>query len=124
MTDRTYTNPSTGEVIPDPPIRPFSEVLKEIGEGATASELSEAFWDLLQRVQDTGKPGSIVFTIAVAPDGRGRIGVKDAIKLKLPEYNRPETAFFLDRHGNASRRDPNQPAIPGITEINTRQEAN
>lgn len=121
MTDRTYTNPTTGEVTPDPPIRPFSDVLNEIGEGATASELSEAFWDLLQRVQDTGRAGTLQLTIAVGPDGRGRISVKDQIKLKLPEYNRPETAFFLDKHGNASRRDPNQPEIPGVTHLNRKE---
>lgn len=123
MTDRTYTNPLTGEVTSDPPIRPFSEVLNEIGEGATASELSEAFWDLLQRVQDTGRAGTLQLTIAVAPDGRGRIGVKDQIKLRLPEFNRPETAFFLDKHGNASRRDPNQPEIPGVSRPDFKREA-
>lgn len=123
MTDRTYTNPLTGEVTSDPPIRPFADVLNEIGEGATASELSDAFWDLLQRVQDTGRAGLLQLTISVGPDGRGRIAVKDQIKLKLPEYNRPETAFFLDKHGNASRRDPNQPEIPGVIHITTKKEA-
>ena len=117
MTDRTYTNPQTGEVIADPPIRPFSAVLHELGEGSTESELGEAFWDLLQRVQDTGKAGSVTLTIKVAGDGRGRVQVLDEVKLRLPEYNRPQTSFFIDKHGNASRRDPNQPEIPGVTRI-------
>ena len=117
MTDRTYTNPQTGEVVTDPTIRPFSAVLHELGEGSTESELGEAFWDLLQRVQDTGKAGSITLTIKVAGDGRGRVQVLDEVKLRLPEYNRPQTSFFIDKHGNASRRDPNQPEIPGVTNI-------
>ena len=117
MTDRTYTNPQTGEVIADPPIRPFSAVLHELGEGSTESELGEAFWDLLQRVQDTGKAGTLTLTIKVQGDGRGRVQVLDEVKLRLPEYNRPQTSFFIDKHGNASRRDPNQPEIPGVTNI-------
>jgi hypothetical protein len=33
--------------------------------------------------------------------------------------------FFIDRHGNASRRDPNQPSLPGITHLSTfNREAN
>ena len=69
MTDRTYTNPQTGEVVTDPTIRPFSAVLHELGEGTTESEMGEAFWDLLQRVQDTGKPGSLTLTIKITGDG-------------------------------------------------------
>ena len=33
MTDRRYTNPRTGEVIDDPEVRPFDQVLRELGEG-------------------------------------------------------------------------------------------
>lgn len=57
MTERRYTNPRTGEVVDDPEIRPFSDFIRELGEGTTQRELSEGLWDLLQRVQDTGKAG-------------------------------------------------------------------
>lgn len=120
--ERRYVNPRTGEIVDDPAIRPFKDVLTELGEGATHAELSDAFWELLQRVQDTGKAGTLTLQIAIAPNGNGRIDVKDEVKLKLPEFNRPQTAFFIDKHGNASRRDPNQPEIPGVTHIN--REAN
>ena len=83
MTDRTYTNPQTGEVIADPPIRPFSAVLHELGEGSTESELSEAFWDLLQRVQDTGKAGSITLTIKVAGDGHGLTVISRSVSFQV-----------------------------------------
>ena len=33
MTTRVYTNPRTGEVLDDPNIRPFDEILRELGEG-------------------------------------------------------------------------------------------
>lgn len=114
MSDRRYTNPKTGEVIDDPEIRPFDQVLRELGEGATNSELSEAMWDLVQRVQDTGKAGRLSLTLAVGFDGYGRIQVKDEVTVKLPEFNRPTTAFFVDGAGNPSRRDPHQPALPNL----------
>lgn len=121
MQDRRYTDPITGEVHEDITPRPFDEVLRELGEGATNSEMGEAFYDLLQRVQDTGKTGSLTLTITVAADGRGRVQTKDEVKVKLPEFNRMPTAFFLDRTGNASRRDPLQPQIPGVTHINDKK---
>ena len=51
------------------------------------------------------------------PTGAGRVEIKDELKLKLPEFPRPPSHFFVDKHGNASRRDPNQPSLPGITHI-------
>ena len=54
MTDRTYIDPKTAEVKDATP-RPFDEFIRELAEGATNSELSDGLWDLLQRVQDTGR---------------------------------------------------------------------
>ena len=121
MTERRFINRATGEVVDDPEIRPFDEVLRDLSEGHTLTELSAAFWDLLQRVQDTAKAGSLTLTLAVGFDGVGRIVIKDELKLKLPEHNRQTTAFFIDKQGNASRRDPNQPQIPGVTPIRTKE---
>ena len=89
MSDLTYTDPRTGEVINDPEVRPFREVLAELGEGATESELSEALWLVIQRVQETAKAGSLTLVLSIGFDGQ---------------------------HGNASRRDPNQPALPSLDE--------
>lgn len=114
MSDRRFTNQRTGEIVEDPEIRPFSQVLQELGEGSTLNELSEAFWDLIQRVQETAKAGSLTLTLNVGFDGQGRLVIKDELKTKLPEFSRPETRFFVDKHGNASRRDPNQPMIPSL----------
>ncbi len=124
MTDRRYTDPRTGEVIDDVEIRPFDQVIRELGEGSTLSELSEAFWDVIQRVQETAKAGSLTLHLAVAFDGQGRLVVKDEVKVKLPEFSRPETRFFIDRNGNASRRDPNQPALPNLEDRRSKKEAN
>lgn len=81
--DRRYINQRTGEVVDDVDVRPFRDILAELGEGSTEQELSEAMWDLLQRVQDTGKQGSVSLVITVTPNGAGRVGVKDEVKLKI-----------------------------------------
>lgn len=122
MPDRTYTNPRTGEVVDTEP-RPFDQILRELGEGATLSELSEALFDVVQRVQETSKAGSVTLTLHISFDGQGRLVVKDEVKQKLPEFNRPETRFFIDRSGNASRRDPNQPVLPSLDDARTKREA-
>lgn len=119
---REYTNPATGEIVTNPPVRPFHEVLREIGEGHLNQDLSEAFYDLLHKVQSTGRQGSLTLSISISSKGAGRVEVVDSIKVKAPEFDRPKTAFYIDKQGNASRRDPNQPEIPGVTHIN--REAN
>jgi hypothetical protein len=45
------------------------------------------------------------------------IVVSDAIKLKLPEHDRPAALYFVDKSGNAVREDPNQPAFESLREV-------
>lgn len=122
MSERRYINQRTGEVVDNVEPRPFTDILRELGDGTTLSELSEGFWDLIQRVQDTAKAGKLTLTIHVAFNGKGQLETKDEVSLKLPEYNRPATRFFIDNQGNATRRDPAQPELPSITAINQRKE--
>ena len=87
MSELRYTDPRTGEVIDDPEIRPFREVLAELGEGSTESELSEALWLVIQRVQETAKAGSLTLVLSIGFDGQGRLVVKDEVKTRLPEFS-------------------------------------
>lgn len=120
MTERTYVDPDG--VVQEAEPRSFDLILRELGEGSTLSELSEAFYDVIQRVQETAKAGSVTLTLNVGFDGQGRLVVKDEVKHKLPEFSRPETRFFVDKTGNASRRDPNQPTLPNIDDARARRE--
>ncbi|MCW5953404.1 MAG: hypothetical protein KIT69_14210 [Propionibacteriaceae bacterium] len=122
MADRTYTDPRTGEVHTDVEPRSFDLILRELGEGSTLSELSETFWNVIQRVQETAKAGKLTLTLNVGFDGQGRLVVKDEVTHKLPEFSRPETRFFVGKDGNASRRDPNQPTLPSIDDARAKRE--
>lgn len=127
MTDRRHTDPLTGEIHDDPPIREFASWLIEQARGRTHQELSEALYDLTQRVSDTGKKGKLTLTVTVEPvpksDGKV-LQVTDEIKLALPEYDRPASIFYSDRYGNLSRSDPRQEAIPGLVDVPAEDKGN
>lgn len=98
----------------DQQVRPFAAFLQEQAGGKTHTELSEALRDLVARVQDTGKKGTVTLAVHVEPmKGDPRILViHDEIKLKLPEHDRKASIFFADARGNLTRDNPDQPQLP------------
>lgn len=101
-----------------PRIRPFADFLREQAKGHSHDELSEGLRDLVQRVADTGKKGSITYVVVVEPTkGTDALTVHDEIKLKLPEHDRDASLFFRDRDGNLTRSDPNQLAFDSLREV-------
>ncbi len=89
-------------------------------DGRTVAELSDGLAELVRRVNDTGKKGSIALTIVVEPmkqgDGRTMV-VKDSINLKLPEYDRTASIYFTDEDGHLHRNDPRQMAFGFLREV-------
>ncbi len=103
----------------DEVVRPFADWLREQAGGKSHDELSQALYDLVQRVGDTGKKGSIVYTISVGPlkNDNDVLVVDDQIKLKLPEHDRKASLFYTDKTGNLTRTDPNQLAFESLREV-------
>lgn len=126
MAERRHVNELTGEVTDDPQIRPFADFLRDLAGGTTHDEMSEAVWDLVARVRDTGKKGTVTLTILVEPTkgDTTMLTVSDEIKLKLPEHSRRPSVFFSDGQGNLSRSNPNQPELSGIREVPARDTSN
>lgn len=95
------------------PIEPqdFLVFLAAQAGGGTVTELSDGLAELVRRVADTGKKGSIALTVSVEPmkggDGKTMV-VKDSINLKLPEYDRTAGVYFTDEDGRLHRNDPRQ----------------
>lgn len=103
----------------EPEIRPFATWLIEQSGGKTHEELSAALYDLVGRVRDTGKKGSLSLTVNVGPL-KGDIDVlvvDDEIKLRLPEHDRKASLFYPDKDGNLTRRDPNQLSFESLAEV-------
>lgn len=114
----TRVDTSTGEISEDF-ARPFADFLREQSGGNTHDEMSECLHDLVSRVRDTGKKGSVQLTITVAPmkDDIDTLVVSDEIKLKLPEHDRKASIFYPDANGNLSRRDPRQLDFDSLREV-------
>jgi hypothetical protein len=105
----------------EPVIRPFADFLREQSHGTTHDELSQALHDLVARVQDTGKKGSLTLTIGVERLKGGRsdnaVIVSDSIKLNLPEHDRDTSLFFTTADGNLSRDDPRQLSFESLRDV-------
>lgn len=100
-------------------VRPFSDWIREQAGGKSHDELSDALFDLVQKVRDTGKSGSVVYTIKVGPmkGDKDVLVVSDEIKLKLPEHDRKASLFYTDKVGNLTRQDPHQLAFESLREV-------
>lgn len=103
----------------DAVVRPFSDWFREQSSGKTHDEMGEALYDLVQRVRDTGKKGSLQLTITVAPMDKdiSVLVISDEIKLRLPEHDRKSSLFYPDKHGNLTRRDPGQLEFESLREV-------
>lgn len=114
----TTVDRTTGEITDEPRVRPFADFLREQAKGHSHEELSEGLRDLVARVLDTGKKGTLTYTVTVEQikDGDALI-VKDEIKLKLPEHDRDSSLFWADRDGNLVRQDPNQMTFDSLREV-------
>lgn len=102
-----------------PRVRPFADFFREHGRGRTHDELSTALHDLVARVKDTGKKGTVTLTVQVEPvkkDDR-LVLVSDKLTLKLPEHDRPAGYWFIGEDGNLQRDDPNQMTFDSLHEV-------
>lgn len=104
------TNPKQD---PEQEHRPFATWLLEQAGGRTHDELGEGLRDLVARVKDTGKKGSVTLTVKVGllDKDPNILVISDEIKLNLPEHDRKASIFYTDPNGDLTRNDPNQLTI-------------
>jgi hypothetical protein len=109
--------PDSSEDRPD--VQDFATWLLQQSNGRSHDELSAGLHDLVAKVVETGKKGSVTYTVTVAPLDKDvqSLVVTDEIKLKLPEHDRKASIFYPDGDGNLSRRDPNQLSFDDIHDI-------
>lgn len=117
--------PPADEVSGEIQVRPFAAFLQEQSGGRSHDELSDGLRELVERVQDTGKKGSIAYKVSVeAMKGdMTALVISDEIKLTLPEHDRAASVFFADEHHNLTRHDPRQIQLP-LREVGDTYERN
>lgn len=102
--------------------RPFADFLQE---QTSHGELTDALHALIEAVTDTGKSGTLTYTIKVEQDkgDETMVRVTDKIVNKLPEHDRPKRAYWINRAGNLTRENPHQQAFTGLEVIEDHQPA-
>lgn len=90
----------------------FALFLQELNDGRAHAELSLQLTELLSKVKDTGKGGSITFKLKIKPAGRGadvdKVVISDAITVDLPKPQRGEDFFYVTEDNDLSRNHPRQ----------------
>lgn len=89
----------------------FMRVMQDFRAGASLDELSEGLQELVSLVKDTGKGGSIVYTIKVKPASKGigfSVLITDDVNVKLPKLERDSGIFYATDDNNLVRENPAQ----------------
>ena len=102
-------DPTTDQATETEP-KPFATFLLEHARGRSHDELSRVLRDLLVAIEDTGKGGSITYTLTIKPETRAdhAVLVTDEIKSTTPTLDRPASIFFVDGQYALVRNDPRQ----------------
>lgn len=93
-------------------MRPFTDILRELGAGETADDLTAKLAEVVEAVMDTRKIGEITISLKIKPNGDAGVIVAETIKSKVPEKARGDTVFFATSGGSLVRQDPRQKDLP------------
>lgn len=93
----------------------FTAWIEDYPKGALGLELSEALAECVHATQLHGKTSTLTMTVTIKQGERyfGELDVTTDVKTKPARAKAPTATFFPTEHGGLSRRDPNQPQIPG-----------
>src|SRR5258706_10989252 len=95
-------------------VRPFADVLRDLGKGQVADEAAVMLSDLVQAVRAHDKKGPFTLKVQVSPmKGSSRNLIVAAQATVNPPAGEPVAAvFFDDETGNLHRNDPYQAELP------------
>ncbi len=92
--------------------RPFAATLQELDKGRVHNELTDRLHELIAAARSTGKGGALNLSIKITPDNKtDMLRFSTNVTAKLPQAERAETLFFVDKEGNPTRQDPHQLAM-------------
>lgn len=95
----------------------INRLIQELRANDAATELADELQDLIRKVVETGKGGSISLTLSVKPAGGGRVWVEDAIVSRPPKPVKESTLFFILDDYSLSRKSPHQVAMSLVDDI-------
>src|SRR5579871_6493070 len=92
----------------------FTETLADIRNGDVIAELTDQLREVVSKVNETGRPGSLVLTLKVKKAAKGAgntLLIEDDIRVKLPVMEKGTTVLFATEDGQLQRNDPRQPRL-------------
>ncbi len=93
----------------------FSDWLRDYNGGALDDKLSAALAEVAGDVVLLEKPGTVALTLKIA-ENAGGVVVEHDVKATHPKSKNGQF-FYVTTDGELSRRDPNQPSIPGTEHL-------
>jgi hypothetical protein len=106
----------------NPDVTEFAALIDTLANGDTANEATHKLHELIKACRQTFKTGTLTLTITIAPkfgDGPD-LEITDKLAVKTPQPDRSSTYTWVDKEGRISLTDPNQDALPNITDISVR----
>lgn len=101
-------------------IRPAQATLNELNGGQTMSQLAEAIHHGIAATKEFGKDATVTLTITIGTmKEQGRlvnppILMAGEVTTKFPKAPPPQTVFFVDDDGNATRQQTREPELTGL----------
>lgn len=93
----------------------FAVFLQDLRDGRAHSELSGHLSDLISKVKETGKAGSLNVKIKIKPASRGgdvdKVTISDHISVELPAPERGEDFFWVTDDNDLTRNHPRQQSL-------------
>jgi hypothetical protein len=89
-------------------IKPFTDTLNAVRYGELVAELDAAWNQLVNKVRDTGKKGSLTIKLDLTPGKGMAMEIDDHMSVKEPKFPKGSTLLFPTVEGNLQRTDPNQ----------------
>jgi hypothetical protein len=91
----------------EPEALDFSDVIRDLGHGATNSQASKLLAELVNACEETGGKGKITLTISVAANG-GLAEIAATAKAMVPQPKLPGGTYFKTKTGGLVTEDPRQ----------------
>lgn len=95
----------------------LTQILGEIRGGVFVNAASAELSELVERIQESGKKGSISITLEIAPHGKNNREMHVTPKLTVKKPAAPDTTeagIFYAVRGDLVRDDPEQRRLPGM----------
>lgn len=98
------------ETMDDMPGERALQFLREQREGRLVSELESALREVVERVRETNKVGTLKLVLKIRPsgDGEGTYDVSDDVDTTLPKYSKRTSLFYGTPDCYLQRNDPRQ----------------